>query len=204
MELLDIYNEKGEYIGVESRDVVHRDALWHKTVHCWLYDKAGNVFFQIRKDRGTLYTTASGHLQAGETIADGFHREIKEELGIQIDASDALLVEVVPYQMDREKENGEIFRDRAFANVYIDLYEGNYKDFQMDKEELKGIAIVNAKETLELFRNQRERVLGRIINLDNRMEEKEFSVSDFLVNEHETLLQKYGKILETILTHFGE
>lgn len=72
MELLDIYDEKGNHIGVEERNIVHRDALWHKTVHCWLYDKKGNIFFQVRKDRGTLYTTASGHLQAGESIAEGF------------------------------------------------------------------------------------------------------------------------------------
>ena len=39
---LDYYNENGEYIGYKSREDVHREGLWHKTVHCWLYDKEGN------------------------------------------------------------------------------------------------------------------------------------------------------------------
>ena len=39
MEYLDIYDENENYIGKEERGIVHRDALWHKTVHCWLYDK---------------------------------------------------------------------------------------------------------------------------------------------------------------------
>ncbi len=97
MEKLDIYNENGEFIGTEERDVVHEKGLWHKTVHCWLYDKEGNVFFQKRKDRGTLYTTASGHLSAGESVTEAFQREIKEEIGLNIDANDATLVNVVPF-----------------------------------------------------------------------------------------------------------
>ena len=48
MELLDIYDEKGNLIGTEDRKIVHEKGLWHKTVHCWLYDDKGNIFFQIR------------------------------------------------------------------------------------------------------------------------------------------------------------
>lgn len=104
MEYLDIYDEQGNFLGKEERNIVHRDALWHKTIHCWLYDKEGNVFFQRRAEEGTLYTTASGHLQAGESLEDGFHREIQEEIGISIDSSDAVLVEMIPFVMDREKK----------------------------------------------------------------------------------------------------
>ena len=146
MEKLDIYNENGEFIGTEERDAVHEKGLWHKTVHCWLYDKEGNVFFQKRKDRGTLYTTASGHLSAGESVTEAFQREIKEEIGLNIDANDATLVNVVPFKLDRVKSDGSIFKDRAFANVYVDLYEGNYQDFTMDPNEVTAIVIVNAKE----------------------------------------------------------
>ena len=120
MELLDIYDEEGNFLGTEDRKVVHRDALWHKTVHAWLYDRQGNVFFQIRADEGTLYTTASGHLQAGDTVEEAFAREIYEELGLKIDASDAIKVDVVKFVLDRENKDGSMFRDRAFANVYID------------------------------------------------------------------------------------
>jgi len=81
MEYLDIYDENGNYLGKEERGIVHKNALWHKTVHCWLYDLDGNIYFQIRKDKGKLYTTASGHVLAGETVQEAFGREVKEELG---------------------------------------------------------------------------------------------------------------------------
>lgn len=44
MEYLDIYDKNGHYLGKEDRNIVHRDALWYNTVHCWLYDKEGNTF----------------------------------------------------------------------------------------------------------------------------------------------------------------
>ena len=61
MEYLDIYDEK-KFLGSEKRSIVHKMGYWHKTIHCWLYDNKGSVYFQIRKDKNKLYTTASGHV----------------------------------------------------------------------------------------------------------------------------------------------
>lgn len=199
MEYLDIYDENGKFLGTEERGVVHSKGLWHKTVHCWLYDRDGNVFFQRRSDRGTLYTTSSGHLSAKESVTEAFQREIKEEIGLDIDASDATKVGVVPFQMDRVKEDGTIFKDRAFANVYVDLYEGNYEDFQMDENEVNGIVIVSAKDALDLFQKESGSIFGREISLDNTMIEREISFSEFLVNDGETALEKYGDVLKKIV-----
>lgn len=199
MEYLDIYDENGKFLGTEERGVVHSEGLWHKTVHCWLYDRDGNVFFQRRSDRGTLYTTSSGHLSAKESVTEAFQREIKEEIGLDIDASDATKVGVVPFQMDRVKEDGSIFKDRAFANVYVDLYEGNYEDFHMDENEVSGIVIVSAKDALDLFQKESGSIFGREISLDNTMIEREISFSEFLVNDGETALEKYGDVLKKIV-----
>ena len=199
MEYLDIYDENGKFLGTEERGIVHSKGLWHKTVHCWLYDRDGNVFFQRRSDRGTLYTTSSGHLSARESVTEAFQREIKEEIGLDIDASDATKVGVVPFQMDRVKEDGSIFKDRAFANVYVDLYEGNYEDFHMDENEVSGIVIVSAKDALDLFQKESGSILGREISPINTITEKEISLSEFLVNEGETLLEKYGDVLKKIV-----
>ena len=37
-EYLDYYDENGNYLGKETRVKVHAGGLWHKTIHCWLYD----------------------------------------------------------------------------------------------------------------------------------------------------------------------
>ena len=198
MELLDIYDEKGDFIGTEDRKVVHEKALWHKTVHCWLYDKYGNAYFQIRKDEKTFYTTASGHVQAGESLKEAFGREIYEEIGAKIDYEKAELIEVVNFKMDKEKKDGSIFRDRAFANVFGYQVDDNIT-FNMDKEEVIGIVKVNAKEALDLFKKEKGKIDAEIINLDNTISKRQVDFKEFLVNKGETALGKYGNILKFII-----
>lgn len=198
MELLDIYDEKGNHIGTEERKIVHQKALWHKTVHCWLYDKLGNVYFQIRKDEKTFYTTASGHVSAGETLREAFGREIKEEIGIDIDYERAELIEVVNFKLDRENKDGTMFKDRAFANVFAYKIDGILA-FNLDPKEVIGIVKVNAKEVLDLFKKGSGKISAEIINLDNTITKRLVDFNEFLVNKKETAIGKYGKVLEFVI-----
>lgn len=201
MEKLDIYDEKGKHIGIEDRNVVHTKALWHNTVHCWLYDNRG-IYFQIRKDEGKIYTTASGHVLAGETIKEGFGREVKEEIGICVDYDKAVLVNIVKFVMDKTEKDGSIFRDRAFANVYICAFDGDYEKFDYDENEVSGLVRVDVSETLELLAKGTGEIDGTVFIKKNGKivaEEKKISFSDFLVNEGETALEKYGDVLRKIV-----
>ena len=202
MEYLDIYDENQNYLGKEDRNVVHRDALWHKTVHCWLYDNDGNVYFQIRKKEGKLYTTASGHILAGETVKQGFGREIEEEIGIKVNIDEAKLVDVVKFMMDKVKDDGSVFRDRAFANVYVCQYDGDEVGFNFDDSELAGLVRVNASETLDLLKKENGKIFGDVITkVDdiNTVENKEIDFQDFLVNKGEVAIEKYGDILNKVI-----
>lgn len=202
MEYLDFYDEEKKYLGKETRDVVHRDALWHNTVHCWLYDSEGNIYFQIRKDEGTLYTTASGHVVAGETIKEGFGREIKEEIGIDVNYETANFVNIYKFIMDKQKKDGSIFRDRAFSNVYVCEFIGQEQDFNYDSTELDGLVKVDARETLELFNQEFGSITGVIIQKNgnkNIAKEKIVDFKDFLINTGETAIEKYGDVLNKVI-----
>lgn len=202
MEYLDYYNENGEYIGYKSREDVHREGLWHKTVHCWLYDKEGNIYFQIRKDSNRFYTTASGHVLKGETVKDAFKREIKEEIGLNIDSRDASLVRIVPWKMDKIKKDGTVFKDRAWANVYVDLFEDDINKFNFDKNEVLGLVKVNAKDTLNLFEKGEGTINAFIIKQDENniiTENRNVNFDEFEVMEHETAYEKYSEVLKKVI-----
>ncbi len=203
MEYLDYYDEKGNYLGYTTREEIHTKGLWHNTVHCWLYDQEGNVYFQIRKDTNTYYTTASGHVLKGETIQEAFQREIKEEIGINIDASDATLVGIIPWQMEKVKKDGTIHKDKAKANVYIDLYEGNMQDFHFDLNEVTGLVKVQAQDALKLFQDEQGQIPATIITMNEDDEitvtNRQVQFNEFLVNAHETAINKYGDILNKII-----
>ncbi len=202
MEFLDYYNEDGNYIGYKSRKEVHTEGLWHKTVHCWLYDKFGNIYFQIRKDSNRFYTTASGHVLKGETVKDAFKREIYEEIGLNIDSSDATLVRIVPWMMDKVKSDGSVFKDRAWANVYVDLFEDDINNFNFDKEEVLGLVKVNAKEALNLFKKGEGEIDAEIITQDDNnitVENRKVDFDEFEVMKHETTYEKYSEVLKKVI-----
>ncbi len=202
MEFIDYYDEEGNYLGKETRDVVHRDALWHNTVHCWLYDMKGNIYFQIRKEEGTFYTTASGHVQASESVKEGFFREIKEEIGIEVNYENAILVDVVKFVLDRENKDGSMFRDRAFSNVYICDFEEPIDAFSFDLEEIDGLVKMNAKDVLALINKQVDTINGEIIKCYdgvNKSHEETIDITRFLVNKGEDIITKYGDVLNKVI-----
>lgn len=198
MEYLDVYNENQEMIGTYPRDEVHAQGMWHNTVHCWLYDKEGNAYFQVRSDASKLYTTASGHVQAGETLKEAFGREVKEEIGIDVDYDKSELIDVVTWKMDKNK-NGKIIKDRAFANIHLLLIDDTICEFHFDDGEVIGIAKVNARDTLKLFNEDIQELKGIFINNENKKEDYVFTREDFLLMPGETLLGKYGKVLEEVI-----
>lgn len=90
-ELLDVYDELGAHLGVERRDVVHRDGLWHRGFHLWVVSGEA-VLLQRRSAAKAAFprlldATAAGHVGAGETVLLGGAREVQEELGVAYDAA---------------------------------------------------------------------------------------------------------------------
>lgn len=195
MEKLDIYDEYMNKIGTESRDTVHQNGLWHKTVHCWMYDDNGNVYFQIRADSGKLYTTASGHVLAGETVRDAFHREIFEEIGVDTDVSNAIALQVVFWRQDKPEKN---WSDRAFAHVYMNKLQLDFTEFHFQPSEVEGLVRINARDCLDLLMDKKTKVSATKIKSDG-VETVEISTKDFLTAPNETAIIKYGYVLQSII-----
>ena len=199
MEYLDTYDENGKFLEARSREDVHKLGLWHKTIHCWLYDKKGNIYFQIRAEEQKFYTTASGHVDAGETIKEAFGREIREEIGVEVDQDKATLVDVVVWTMDKEKADGSVFKDRVFANVYVSEFNEANNSFSFDLNEVSGLVKVNAKEALEMFTREIGEIAAEIITPEGVIK-RNVKFEEFLVNKHETALGKYGDILNKVIS----
>ena len=202
MEFLDIYDENGVHLGKEEREKVHANGLWHKTVHCWLFDRDGYVYFQIRHDEKTFYTTASGHIMAGETVEQGFAREIREEIGYEVPYTKAIHLETFKFYLDKVKKDGTEFHDRVFANIYACEFDGDISKFKYDPNELDGLVKVKADEAFKLFEKEEGQIDGFLIkNQDGKtvMTAKKVNFSEFLVNNGETALGKYGNVLKGII-----
>lgn len=88
-EIFDVVNERDEVIGHQPRREVHRLGLLHRAVHVLVFNQSGEVFLQKRsmlKDcfPGTWDSSASGHLDQGETYDACAVRELREEIGLNL------------------------------------------------------------------------------------------------------------------------
>lgn len=86
-EIFDVVDERDEVIDHLPRSEVHRRKLHHRAVHVLVFNPGGQVFLQKRsmlKDcfPGTWDSSASGHLDRGETYDACAVRELREEIGL--------------------------------------------------------------------------------------------------------------------------
>ena len=90
-ELFDIVDSEDRVIGTARRVDVHTNGWMHRAVHIMVRRANGDVFLQKRslaKDchPGVWDSSASGHLDSGEYYMAAAVRELREELGIVVDA----------------------------------------------------------------------------------------------------------------------
>lgn len=195
MEYLDIYDEYMNQIGQEPRDTVHQNGLWHKTIHCWMYDDMENVYFQIRADSNKLYTTASGHVLAGETVRDAFKREIREEIGVDTDVENAMPIDIVFWRQDKPEKN---WHDRAFAHIYMNKLYHSFTEFHFQESEVSGLVRINARECLDLLMGKKNVVRATKIT-QNDETGVDITIQDFLTAPDEVAIVKYGFVLQSVI-----
>ena len=85
-EIFDVVDERDEVVDQRTRNEVHRLGLRHRAVHVLVFNAQGQVFIQKRsmsKDchPGTWDSSASGHVERGESYDACAVRELREELG---------------------------------------------------------------------------------------------------------------------------
>jgi len=168
LELLNIFDQNRNHVGVATREEVHRIGHWHEVFHCWFVGRENerdSIYLQLRsplkKDYPNLLDiTAAGHLLADETVQDGV-REIKEELGIDVAFEDLVPLDILDYSIHNEK-----MIDNEFAHVFLYEYHGTFDGFCLQKEEVSGIVRVAFDDFCKLWMGTKEeiRITGFTVN----------------------------------------
>ena len=90
-ELIDICDENNNLINVQkTKSEAHKNGLWHRASHIWIYNSNGEILLQLRAKEKPLYPdmwdiSAAGHISAGEDPITSGLREVKEEIGLEIE-----------------------------------------------------------------------------------------------------------------------
>lgn len=128
-ERFDVVDEHDVVVGQASRAEVHRRGLKHRAVHVLVFNRRGELFLQkrsLKKDQhpGVWDSSASGHLEAGESYDACAVREVHEELGWPLPAGPEFL-----FKIAAGPETGQ-----EFVRVYRGAAEG---PFRLHPEEIE-------------------------------------------------------------------
>jgi len=128
-EIFDVVNDRDEVVGQAPRSEVHRRKLKHRAVHVLVFNSHGELFLQKRSMQkdcfpGAWDSSASGHLDQGEPYDVCAVREVREELGVQLQAAPDRL-----FRIEACEETGQ-----EFVWVYHCRHEG---PFNLHPEEIE-------------------------------------------------------------------
>lgn len=166
-EVLDLVDQDDNIISQINRSTIKKHAdIIIRTVAVVVIDKSGNVLLQQRsvekKDNPLMWNVfaCTGHVSSGELPLDSAHRELKEELDIDISPKFYRKVFI---------DNSEEHRPSTFRYIYY------IKDFHdhgitFDHREIQQINWVDPRLLLECIdrykiSERNLKVLGEIIDL---------------------------------------
>lgn len=153
MEYFDIVDENNVLTGERRlRSEVHTEGLWHRTVHVYIFRNLGDLEFLVHlrpKDKdqnpNKWDTRFGGHVQAGETIEETVHGELKDELNLKLDP---------PRLMSGETYRRDKFPNREFTHAYFYAYGGDLSDLKFNDGEVQEIKWMKANAILESMTNE--------------------------------------------------
>ncbi len=159
-ELLKVFNEQHQQIGVDTREEIHRLGLWHETFQCWFignHEGKQYVYLQLRSNLkkdypGLLDITAAGHLLESETVFDGI-REVKEELGIDIIFEELYSLGVIKYSVTTDD-----LIDNELAHVFLYDCVLDLEQFTLQVEEVSGVVRVELTQFVSLWQSEIEEI----------------------------------------------
>ena len=137
-EIFDVVNERDEVVGQNTRREVHRLGLKHRAVHVLVFNARGETFLQKRsmtKDRepGKWDSSSSGHVDSGEEYDACAVRELREEIGLEVNPG-AVATRASPPLQKLFKIAACPETDAEFVRVYRCQAEG---PFQLHPDEIE-------------------------------------------------------------------
>jgi len=156
-EMIAIVDDEDNVIGKYPRKN-HAEGKLHRETSVLIINSNNEILVQERKDTGRLDYSASGHFPYDEDYLEGAIREVKEELGLDIDGS--LFTKISKHRIN--------YSERYVNNRFITLWEikGDYdtEDLQIDATEVKSVKYMSIPELKRIIKEDPESMSAGFID----------------------------------------
>ena len=157
MELVDKFNKRRESLNKTTERFEKIEGEFCQYVHTWIMNDKNEFLIQKRSANKKIYpdkwSITGGAVDSGETSLQGAIREVKEEIGIDIDK------EKMEFMLSFKRKYG-------FIEVWLVKQNVNLKDVVLQKEEVAEVKWVTKEKLENMIEN--DEVVGTV-NIYYRM-----------------------------------
>jgi isopentenyl-diphosphate delta-isomerase len=144
-EVFEIFDEHSRLVGTAPRAKVHREGLYHRSVHVMLLDPHGRLLIQQRAQAkdvcpGRWDLSCGEHLKPQETYAQAAARGLAEELSLDGAGLHLRLIRGIHRQQHEYPELG--VKDFELVECWQGSCEGPVPAIYIDEHELSRVAWV--------------------------------------------------------------
>ncbi|HEA22445.1 hypothetical protein LCGC14_1447910 [marine sediment metagenome] len=143
-ELVDILDSDGNATGQTAlKSEAHEKGWYHPSVHIWFFTEDKKVLIQQRsknKDTFPLLwdVSVAGHIGAGEPVEKAAVREIKEEIGLQIEENDLQKIGV----FKATHKHSEVLIDKEFHHLFLCRLKVPLRALKLQKSEVADLKLL--------------------------------------------------------------
>ena len=159
MEYIDIVDQNNNPTGeVKEKLQAHEDGNFHRTAHIWIINDKKELLLQKRSATKKSHPncwdiSGAGHIRAGESVIDGAIRELKEELGVEVEEKD--LEYIATIKSTKNPKNME------FGYVYLLKCNNQVEEYIFEDNEVSEVKYVHFEELEKMVK---KRVDGLLIH----------------------------------------
>ncbi len=147
MELWDVLDENGNKTGrVVERGISMSKGEYHLVVFVWIKNSNGKFLISKRSENkagANKWETVGGSAIIGETSIQAALREVKEELGIDLNAEEGTFLK----RLKIEANNS------WFGDIWLFNTEVNFSEIVLQEEEVSDVKWASKDEVLNLILN---------------------------------------------------
>lgn len=162
-EKFDILNEWGEFTGkTATREVCHKEGFWHRAVYAFIINNNGEVLLQRRSFNKKQWpnmwdVTVGGHVLAGEFGREALIREIKEELGIDVNDDE---IKYLVGSTSIDTSNNLV--NKHFNECYIITKSVDLSEIELQKEEVSEVKFFSPEDIINMIHDDYKCITRKI------------------------------------------
>jgi len=165
MEVIEILDSNGLPTGeIETKEAIHQNGYWHKTVHVWLLNSKNELLLQKRSHNidsfpGYWDIFSAGHVMAGENSIVAAKRELGEELLVSL--SDESFEYLFTIKQQVVINNGR-YINNEISDVFLVQSDIDNNVFNLQKEEVETVKFVKIDEFKKMLKTDKEKIVPHL------------------------------------------